>query len=1098
MFPFWDTAIEPILRASNAKRVLEIGAFRGETTVLLVDLLGADTELHVVDPLPQFDPGEHERRFRGRYVFHRDTSHNVLPHLPPVDVALIDGDHNWYTVYHELKMLESTAHEAGRPLPALVMHDVCWPYGRRDLYYEPEQIPEEYRHPYHRRGMMPRRKRLLDKPGFGINSDLANAEHEGGPRNGVMTALDDFVAEHPQRLRRVVIPVYFGLAVVAEEQRLANEPALAAAFDRLESAKGRLELLELAERVRIDDVAFERNVAQSMARKQTARAARRYLGLLKSALLDEHYLENEVRLDYLVRCATAGEPPDPATLRDPERELRQETRLLRANRRAGSRIGSDGNLSAFLPFAPMGRIRLEHLESLLDTIRIDEVAGDFVECGAGRGGGGIFMRAYLAAHEMPDTRVWVADGFLASSAAPSAAPEKGGHAGGAIGDLRADLNLVRDAFARFDLFDERVRFLQGAVGDTLLDAPIHRIALLRVDASSDGAAADALELLYDRVVEGGYVVVDGIDADAELAVKEFRARRSIEEPIERVDAVARCWRKTTPAASVSVQESKPAGGALRAPLIPPAPRQAVDLSVVLVLYNMRREAKRTLHSLSRAYQQGVDELRYEVIVVENGSDEARRVGHDAVRSFGDNFHYLDLGDEATASPANALNRGVGRATGEVVAFMIDGAHIVTPGVLRYAMLGLETYRPAIVAVQQWFVGPGQQGEAMLRGYDHSYEDQLFAEIEWPVDGYRLFEIGHFVGGRDWFDGLFESNCFFVPRGLLEQVGAVDESFSMPGGGYANLDFYERIGSSPGVNIVKILGEASFHQLHGGTTTNEPDAVTRGERLIAYRRHYQEMRGRGFRGPRKPIYYIGSMTPAAKRTRARRLVAPVFRRVSKGGPDGRPEHAEPITEDLKTAFVDAFYRSLAWREWRWLGKQVRRCPTDMIVYQELVAETRPDWIIETATGGGGRALFLASICDLIGHGQVLSIDDRAAPKLPEHARVTFLREDPFSPDTIEHVRQIVGGEGNGMLVLGLHSRRRILQAFDAYSPYVAVGSYAVVEDTIVNGNPVWANFGPGPSEAVRTILQTHDNFAANPAMEKLALTFNPGGFLKRIG
>ena len=141
MYPFWNTVVEPVLTAAGAERVVEIGALRGDTTVRLLDLLGPQSELHVIDPLPSFDPEEHSRRFPGRYVFHRDISHNVLPGLPAVDAALVDGDHNWFTVYHELRFLREAAEAAGRPLPLLVMHDVCWPYGRRDLYYEPEPHP---------------------------------------------------------------------------------------------------------------------------------------------------------------------------------------------------------------------------------------------------------------------------------------------------------------------------------------------------------------------------------------------------------------------------------------------------------------------------------------------------------------------------------------------------------------------------------------------------------------------------------------------------------------------------------------------------------------------------------------------------------------------------------------------------------------------------------------------------------------------------------------------------------------------------------------------------------------------------------------------
>ena len=112
MFPFWETVIAPLIEAVGTKRVVEIGALRGETTVQMLGGLGSDVELHVIDPVPLFDPEEHQRAFPGRYFFHCDISHNVLPELPPVDVALIDGDHNWYTVFHELEMLSSTARAA--------------------------------------------------------------------------------------------------------------------------------------------------------------------------------------------------------------------------------------------------------------------------------------------------------------------------------------------------------------------------------------------------------------------------------------------------------------------------------------------------------------------------------------------------------------------------------------------------------------------------------------------------------------------------------------------------------------------------------------------------------------------------------------------------------------------------------------------------------------------------------------------------------------------------------------------------------------------------------------------------------------------------
>ena len=201
MFHFWNDVVAPVIEAAGARRIVEVGALRGENTERMLDRLGADVELHVIDPLPEFDPSEHERRFAGRYVFHRDLSVNVLGDLPPMDVALIDGDHNWYTVHTELRLLADVARAAGAPFPVAILHDVCWPYGRRDLYYDPDTIPAEHRHPWRRAGIRPGQSELVAGGGSGLNADLANAEHEGGPRNGVMTGLEDFVAAYDRPLR---------------------------------------------------------------------------------------------------------------------------------------------------------------------------------------------------------------------------------------------------------------------------------------------------------------------------------------------------------------------------------------------------------------------------------------------------------------------------------------------------------------------------------------------------------------------------------------------------------------------------------------------------------------------------------------------------------------------------------------------------------------------------------------------------------------------------------------------------------------------------------------------------------------------------------
>jgi cephalosporin hydroxylase/predicted O-methyltransferase YrrM len=1093
LFPLWDVAIAPVLHAAGATRVVEIGALRGETTIKMLNDLGPDAELHVIDPVPAFDPREHEEQFPGRYYFHEALSLEVLPTLEPMDAALIDGDHNWYTVYNELRLLAEAARRGGRPLPVLVMHDVLWPYGRRDLYYAPEQIPVEFRQPYAQRGMRPEARRLLERGG--LNPTMNNAELEGGPRNGVMTALDDFVAEYDKPLRVVVLPIYFGLAIVVEEERLVRQPELTAALDRLEGPQGGRELLKVAEEVRLRAMLFQHNVFYKRLR-QYERAVERGLKVVKAALLDEHYIENEARIDWLAGTASRR-VRTPDKLRDPMRHDQDAY-----NRIVRQRLGPAGPEEAypsFLPFTAMGRPQLDHLHRCLDAIRDDSVVGDVIECGTARGGGAIFMRAYLDAWELPEQRVFVADRFRASEE-PDSAPRLGPRG---VAGFRADLNLVRDAFARFDLLDDRVMFLQGPMHATLPDAPIGDLALLRIGPGVGNETRLVLDTLYDHLAVGGFVLIDPrANASVGEQVEAFRAERGIADPLERVDAMAIAWRKT--ASHVHALRADPASatpivGAPRAPLAPAATVDAIDLSVVVVFYNMRREAARTLHSLSRAYQEELDDVEYEVICVENGSSDDQKLGEAFVRDFGPEFRYLDLGDDARPSPAMALNAGIRAGRGRAFALMIDGAHVLTPGVLHFGLVGLATYAPAVVATQQWYLGPGQQGDVMGTGYDQAYEDRLLEAIRWPSAGHRLFEIGHFIGGRDWLDGMWESNCMFVPRSLLAQVGGFDEAFSIAGGGYANLELYERLGASPDVTVCTIMGEGSFHQVHGGTTTNQVDAEERRSRVHGYSEEYADLRGRLFKGPGKPIHYVGRIPNlAARRTKPRRMSTAMFGEGAAAGiDDGRPETPTPVPDELKWAFTETVWRSLPWTNTTWLGRRITTAPTDLLAYQEMIAGVRPDWVIETGTGDGGRALFLASICELVGHGEVLSIGATTDDDLPRHPRLHYQLGVADDPDTIAAVRATVS-ETRALVVLGSCTERAAtVREFEGYAPLVPVGSYVVVTDTIVNGSPVWPAFGPGPSEAVKQILIGHGEFGPDPLMEKYSLTFNPGGFLKRV-
>lgn len=170
----------------------------------------------------------------------------------------------------------------------------------------------------------------------------------------------------------------------------------------------------------------------------------------------------------------------------------------------------------------------------------------------------------------------------------------------------------------------------------------------------------------------------------------------------------------------------------------------------------------------------------------------------------------------------------------------------------------------------------------------------------------------------------------------------------------------------------------------------------------------------------------------------------------------------------------------------------------MTYQEILSEIRPVWVIQTGTDTGERAYFLATICDLIGHGQVLSIAERQRDDVPEHRRLRYLTAAPHAPETRGQVCTIVGPDPHVLMILGSRTRRdSTRREFESFAPLVPVGSYVIVEHTVLNGFPVDASFGPGPHEALRRLMNLNGQFLADTARERHALTFNQGGFLRRI-
>ena len=281
------------------------------------------------------------------------------------------------------------------------------------------------------------------------------------------------------------------------------------------------------------------------------------------------------------------------------------------------------------------------------------------------------------------------------------------------------------------------------------------------------------------------------------------------------------------------------------------------LSIVVVFFNMRREAARTLHALSRKYQRNVEQLAYEVICVDNGSTQP--LSAELVESFGPEFRYHFF-ETASKSPAAALNFGVAQARGRFVTVMLDGAHIVTPRVLAYLALAIREFTNPIVAVQSLALAPATQEELAM--WDQSAEDARLASVDWQRDGYELFRLTRCYGddAMGWFGALFESSCLTLPKATFDQLGGYDERFQSPGGGLAALDFFARALVRPELTYVVLLGESTFHQYHGGAATGTKTPAE--HPWQKFHDEYKQIRGQDYqRVARLPIY-LGQFPPQA--------------------------------------------------------------------------------------------------------------------------------------------------------------------------------------------------------------------------------------------
>ncbi len=195
--------------------------------------------------------------------------------------------------------------------------------------------------------------------------------------------------------------------------------------------------------------------------------------------------------------------------------------------------------------------------------------------------------------------------------------------------------------------------------------------------------------------------------------------------------------------------------------------------------------------------------------------------------------------------------------------------------------------------------------------------------------------------------------------------------------------------------------------------------------------------------------------------------------------------------------DILYLSDAWTETTWLGAQALKNPLDLWIYQEIMVETRPELIVETGTYRGGSAFYLASICDLLGAGEVLSVDVKPLrDDYPAHPRITYLGgRSSTDPEVVAEVRARAAGKRTLVVLDSDHSQAHVEAELAAYAEIVPLGCYLIVEDS--NIGQIRKDLLPGPLEAIESFVARTDEFEIDRAREKFLITQNPSGYLRRV-
>ncbi len=269
---------------------------------------------------------------------------------------------------------------------------------------------------------------------------------------------------------------------------------------------------------------------------------------------------------------------------------------------------------------------------------------------------------------------------------------------------------------------------------------------------------------------------------------------------------------------------------------------------------MAREVPRTIQSLSTSIQRDIASAEYEVILIDNGSTEPPDVERCRRLIPSMEFHRIET---TSRSPVGALNFGLSVARGELVGVFIDGARMATPRLLARAIQASSLHPRPVIGALSFHLGPKVQQISVREGYNQRVEDSLLLANRWTQDGYNLYLncAPDPSSAKGWSFVPNETNSLFLRTEHWREIGGFDERFQTPGGGFVNLDIWRRLCADASNEIILLLGEATFHQLHGSATGSDT--------LPLFAAEYERLRGERYRSPEREPVLFGTLPPQSR-------------------------------------------------------------------------------------------------------------------------------------------------------------------------------------------------------------------------------------------